>query len=122
MTKHVLNLLAIVVLVSLAAEFSAAAVNPVYQPAGAPADPKVRAQWNSYLDYAASTDLMKRLTAAHPNLCQLRSLGTSYGGREMWVMTISDFSAIDETHTEVKIVRHSGSMAEFMPTRFRPRR
>jgi hypothetical protein len=70
-----------------------AAESSVYHPAGAPANPKVRAQWNAYHDYAAATEMLKQMTAAHPELCRLQSLGTSYGGREMWVLTIADFNA-----------------------------
>jgi hypothetical protein len=62
----------------------------VYQPAGAPADPKVEIRWNKYHDYAEATELLKNLAKAHPDLCKLQSLGKSYGGREMWVMTIAN--------------------------------
>jgi hypothetical protein len=61
-----------------------------YQPAGAPADPKVEARWNVYHDHAATTDLLKKLVAAHPELCKLQSLGKSHGGREMWLLTITN--------------------------------
>jgi hypothetical protein len=61
-----------------------------YQPAGAPANPKVEAHWNRYHDYAAATDLLKKLALAHPDLCKLQSLGKSFGGREMWVLTITN--------------------------------
>ncbi|MEM6329635.1 MAG: M14 family metallopeptidase [Planctomycetota bacterium] len=64
----------------------------VYQPAGAPADPKVPARWNYYRDYAQATGLLKQIAAAHPEWCRLQSLGRSYGGRELWVMTITDQS------------------------------
>src|SRR5688500_8540447 len=47
----------------------------VYQPAGAPADPKVAARWNYYRDYGQATELLKDLVAAHPKLCRLESLG-----------------------------------------------
>src|SRR5690348_5974533 len=69
---------------------NASATNPagspvsVYQPVGAPADPKVDVRWNQYHDYAASTDILKRLAAAHPNRARLQSLGRSFEGREMW--------------------------------------
>ncbi len=62
----------------------------VYQPAGAPADPKVEIRWNKYHDYAEATELLQNLAQAHPDLCQLQSLGKSFGGREMWVLTITN--------------------------------
>ncbi len=63
----------------------------VYQPAGAPADPKVPAQWNRYHTHAEITAFVQQLAAAHPEHCQLQSLGKSYGDRDMWLLTISNF-------------------------------
>lgn len=62
----------------------------VYQPVGAPADPKVAAQWNRYHDYAESAALLKELAAAYPDYAKLTSLGKSYEGREMWLLTVTD--------------------------------
>mgnify|MGYP002390544517 CR=1 FL=1 len=44
---------------------------------GAPADPKVPAQWNRYHDYAESSALLKQMAAAHSGLARLKSLGKS---------------------------------------------
>jgi len=68
----------------------------VYRPVGAPTAPKVPAQWNRYHDYSESAKLFADLAAAHPEYARLVSLGKSYGGRDMWVMTVSDFSASDD--------------------------
>jgi len=62
-----------------------------YQPLGAPADPKVPAQWNRYHDYAEVTKLLKAMVAAHPKRARLQSLGRSYGGRQMWLLTLTSF-------------------------------
>lgn len=61
-----------------------------YQPTGAPADPKVPAHWNRYHDTAEIADFLHRLQAAFPKLCKLESLGKSHGGRDMWVLTITN--------------------------------
>jgi hypothetical protein len=58
--------------------------------AGSPADPKVQISWNRYYTHAGITDLVKKLAAAHPDLVTLASMGKSFRGREMWVLTISD--------------------------------
>jgi hypothetical protein len=63
----------------------------VYQPAGAPADPLVPAQWNRYHSYTEATRLLRALANAHPERARLRSLGRTYGGREMWLLTITSF-------------------------------
>jgi hypothetical protein len=70
---------------------AAAQDKPVYQPAGAPTDPKVEARWNRYHDYATVTALLQQLVKAHPDRAKLQSLGKSYGDREMWVITITTF-------------------------------
>jgi hypothetical protein len=82
---------------TLALVATARAESPrVYQPAGAPADVKVSARWNYYRDYAQATGLLKQIAAAHPEICRLESLGTSFGGREMWVLTITNQAKGDE--------------------------
>ena len=70
--------------------------NNVYQPVGAPVDPKAPAQWNRYHDYSEATRLLQAMAAAHPERAKLRSLGKSVGGREMWLLTITNFGRGDE--------------------------
>ena len=57
---------------------------------GSPPNPKVQMSWNRYNDYTAITEICKKIAAAHPDLVKLESMGKSFQGREMWVMTISD--------------------------------
>lgn len=82
----------------LAAGIQASAAEPrvPYQPMGAPVDPQVPAQWNRYHDYAAATELLKTLAAVHPQRAKLTSLGRSYGGREMWLLTVTRFDRGDD--------------------------
>lgn len=63
----------------------------ILKASGSPANPKVPMSWNRYYDYAAITEVCKKLAKAHPDLVKLESMGKSYLGKEMWVMTISDF-------------------------------
>ena len=67
------------------------AEKPVYHAVGAPAKPQVKVHWNTYHDYSESTEILQALTNAHPNFAKLQSLGKSIGGREMWVLTLTDF-------------------------------
>jgi hypothetical protein len=67
-----------------------------YQAIGSPAAPKVPAQWNRYHDYAESTKLLKDLAAAYPEYAKLQSVGTTYGKREMWVLTVTNFAKGDD--------------------------
>lgn len=70
------------------------AVAPVpaapYPQMGIPANPKVAARFDMYHDYAAATELLQQLATAFPDYASLQSLGQSYGGREMWVLTLTD--------------------------------
>jgi hypothetical protein len=64
-----------------------------FKAAGSPANPKVQASWNRYYTYAGITDLCKKLASAYPDLVSLGSLGKSYQGRDMHILTISDKKA-----------------------------
>jgi hypothetical protein len=63
----------------------------VFRAAGSPEKPKVPVSWNRYYNYSGITDICKRLAAAYPDLVRLGSIGKSYEGREMWVLTVTDF-------------------------------
>ncbi len=60
-----------------------------YTPAGLPSNPKVAVAWDRYHDYAQTTEILHAIAKAHPDLATLTSLGKSYGGREMWLLTIT---------------------------------
>jgi hypothetical protein len=67
-----------------------------YKTLGTPTAPKVAAQWNRYHDYAQATELMQQLAKSHGDFARLQSLGKSYGGREMWMLTITNFARGDD--------------------------
>lgn len=67
-----------------------------YQAQGAPSNPKVEAHWNRYHDYAEATALLKQLAETYPDYAKLQSLGKTYGEREMWQLTITNFAKGDD--------------------------
>ena len=69
----------------------------ILKASGSPANPKVPISWNRYYDYAAITEICKKLAKAHPDLVKLESMGKSYLGKDIWVMTISDFKTGDSS-------------------------
>ncbi|OHB71336.1 MAG: hypothetical protein A2V70_15080 [Planctomycetes bacterium RBG_13_63_9] len=73
-----------------------AAEKSLYQPVGAPVDPKVSAQWNRYHDHQQATKLLEALAEKHPERARLQTLGTSYGGREMWLLSVTSFEKGDD--------------------------
>ena len=66
-----------------------------YQPQGVISTPRVEARWNYYRDYSEAAALLSDLATAFPGLCRVESLGASFGGREMLLATITDFSVGD---------------------------
>lgn len=63
----------------------------VFRAAGSPENPKVQITWNRYYNHAGITEICKKLAAAHPDLIKVSSIGKSYQGREMWMLTVTDF-------------------------------
>ncbi len=55
--------------------------------------------WPSYTDLQAD---LQAVAAAHPDICQLTSIGTSVQGRSLWIMKISDHVGIHEFEPEFK--------------------
>ncbi len=68
----------------------ALAGEPPYPVMGAPPSPRVQATWNRYHDYQEATRLLREMAAKHPRLCRLESLGRSYQGREIWLLTVTE--------------------------------
>lgn len=64
-----------------------------FRAAGSPPNPKVQASWNKYYTNAGITDLCTRLAKAYPNLVTMESIGKSYQGRDIIVLTVSDKKA-----------------------------
>lgn len=85
------NLLTIFFFVLMATLAVAQDANGVFRAAGSPENPKVPISWNRYYNYAGITDICKKLAAAHPDLIKVSSIGKSYQGKEMWVLTVTDF-------------------------------
>lgn len=61
-----------------------------FKAAGSPANPKVQASWNKYYTYEGISELCKKLSKEYPDLVKMESMGKSYQGRDIYVLTISD--------------------------------
>ena len=61
-----------------------------FHAAGSPENPKVEASWNKYYTYSGMLDLCTRLAKAYPDLVTMESIGKSYQGRDIIVLTITD--------------------------------
>jgi len=66
-----------------------------FKAAGTPANPKVQVSWNRYNSYSGVVDICTKLAKAYPNLVTMESMGKSFQGRDIFVLTISDKKAGD---------------------------
>ncbi|MBS1683085.1 MAG: peptidase M14 [Bacteroidetes bacterium] len=89
--KSIKNILYLIFLFGVFAA-KAQDANGVFRAAGSPENPKVPVSWNRYYTYDGITDICKKMAAAHPDLVKLSSIGKSTQGRDMWALTITDFS------------------------------
>ncbi|MBA4313087.1 MAG: peptidase M14 [Chlorobiaceae bacterium] len=57
---------------------------------GAPNNPKVEIIWNRYYDQKEIGEICRRIANAYPKLATFSSIGKSYEGRDIWLLTISN--------------------------------
>ncbi len=75
--------------------FEMAAQEKFFRAIGTPHEPKVEVSWNRYYTFEGVVDIMQKIAKAYPNLARLESIGKSYQGRDIWLLTISDFKTGD---------------------------
>src|SRR5512134_1957792 len=56
--------------------------------------PKIR--FNKFYRYTELTRLLKEYAKEYPNLLRLESIGKSYEGREVWLVTATNFKTGDD--------------------------
>ena len=70
-------------------------------PAGARAADEFPSRFAGYHTYAEVADDIAAAEAAHPDIVDVFSIGTSYKGRHIWAAKVSDNVAVDEDEPEV---------------------
>ena len=68
----------------------------IFQAAGSPANPKVDVSWNRYYDYEGVKAILEKLVKAHSSLAEMNSIGKSYEGRDLWMITITGDTKVPE--------------------------
>lgn len=76
---------------SLVGPLQGIAQDKYFRAIGTPHNPKVQVSWNRYHTNLALEEIMKNMAKSHPNIVKLESIGKSYEGRDIWVLTITDF-------------------------------
>jgi hypothetical protein len=89
------NIFTLIIAVTAGCYAEAQNADQVFKAAGSPVNPKVVVAWNKYYDYGGITEICRKIVAAHPNLAKMESIGKSYKGKDMWVLTITDFKKGD---------------------------
>lgn len=59
---------------------------------GSPVSPKVPIFWNRYYDTKALETLSRQIAKAYPKLAKVQTIGKSQQGRNIWCLTITDFT------------------------------
>lgn len=62
---------------------------------GSPPNPKVAVSWDRFYDYSGLVEIARRLAAAHPDRVKLGTIGKSTLGREMILLTVTNFDKGD---------------------------
>jgi hypothetical protein len=57
---------------------------------GSPTSPKVSISWNRYYDANELAEYTKAIATAYPNLVERVSIGTSFQGRDIWMLAITN--------------------------------
>lgn len=58
---------------------------------GSPPNPKVAVNWDRFYDHAGLLEIGRRLAAAHPDRIKLGTIGRSTQGRDMFLLTVTNF-------------------------------
>lgn len=67
-------------------------VGNFFKAPGTPVNPKVEVSWNRYYTYDGLFEISQKLSAAYPDLVTLESIGKTHEGRDIWVLTVTNFS------------------------------
>jgi hypothetical protein len=62
-----------------------------FKSAGTPVNPKVSIMWNRYNTYEGLAALCRQIAQTHPGIAQVSSIGRSYEGRDLILLTITNF-------------------------------
>ncbi len=57
---------------------------------GTPQTPRVWVSWDRYYDWKGVTEILKQLEKAYPELARVSSIGKSYKGKDIWLITITN--------------------------------
>ncbi len=81
-----------------AQESDGRAIGNFFKASGTPVNPKVPIIWNRYYTNEGLLEIYRKLEREHPQLVKLESIGKSYEGRELWLLTVTNHN--NKSHRE----------------------
>jgi len=90
MKKYILSSAASLLLILTTATSWSQPDQLFYKAAGSPSNPRVQATWNKYYTNQGVADLCSRLAKTYPGLVTMETIGKSYQGRDIYLLTITD--------------------------------
>ncbi len=69
---------------------NAQSVDQLFKAAGTPMNPKVNVSWNRYHTNDGMLEIYRKMVDAYPHLVSLESIGKSYEGRDLWLLTVTN--------------------------------
>lgn len=79
--------------ISIATTPATNAQDKYFRAIGTPHTPKVQVSWNRYHTNLALEEIMRDMAKKHPNLVKMESIGKSFQGNDIWVLTVTDFQS-----------------------------
>lgn len=95
MTLKNIKQIAVLGIFSLLISMQGIAQEKFFRAIGTPHKPKVDVSWNRYYTYEGVVEIMQKIAKAHPDLTRLESIGKSFQGKDIYVLTVSDFKTGD---------------------------
>ncbi|HAM11426.1 MAG: peptidase M14 [Bacteroidetes bacterium GWE2_41_25] len=90
MKKYKFSSAALLLLLFLPAISWSQSYQMFYKAAGSPANPGVQASWNKYYTNQGVADLCSKLAKTYPDLVTMETIGKSFQGRDIYLLTITD--------------------------------
>jgi hypothetical protein len=84
------NIISILILLS-GLTLHAQEIPDFFKSAGSPLNPQVQVLWNRYYTYEGITKICKDIAQAYPQLAKVESAGKTYEGRDILVLTVTNF-------------------------------
>ncbi len=99
MTRFIITFLIIIfILPATAQSIDGRAVENFFKAPGTPVNPMVQVAWNRYYTSEGMLDIYRRMVRAYPELVKLESIGKSYQGRDIWLLTVTNHK--NKSHSE----------------------